>query len=198
MIQELAFADAARQVPVSVLRTRLKTYSIGHEIILQQKRNPLALLSESEFSDLAAEQRRFAVIQAVLVCCQNWAENQKPHRWMGLWSCRVRMEDFALAIAEFRNYRYGGSTFPRFSSATQSEQGRALGGPILCRLLNFANGNYDAPLALTQWRYFCMAEDDGRCHIENEGERDMREQVDKHMADILAEQAKKKEVPCQP
>lgn len=198
MIQELAFADAAANRPVSVLRTQLKVYSIGHEIILQQRRNPFAVLSDKEFSELSPEQRRLAVINAVLVCCQNWEQNQHPHKWLWLWSRRVRKENFSQAISEFKNYRWAGSTFPRFSSSiTTSEDSRALGGPILCRLLNFAGGDFDAPFGLTQWRYFCSAEDDSRVHIENENERAEREAVNKHESDILAELAAKKEATCQ-
>lgn len=198
MIQELAFADAAATRPVSVLRTRLKPYSIGHEIILQKKRNPIAVLSDKEFSQLPEDQRHLAVINAVLVCCQNWEQNQHPHKWLWLWSRRVRKENFSQAISEFKNYRWAGSTFPRFTSTiSESSDNRTLGGAILCRLLNFAGGDFDAPFGLTQWRYFCAAEDDGRVHIENPSEQAEREEVEKHERDIMAELAAKKEATCQ-
>ncbi len=170
-------------------------YSIGHEILLLNQRNPLACLSGEEFDKLPSNEQRIAIIRAALVCSQTWAQNLKPHKWLRLWGWLIRNQDFALAVADFRNYRWAGSSFPILKKLDDSEAGRAFGSPLFARLLNFIGGNYDHPLGLAQWLYFAALEGDGKIHVENEMEQSIREQEAKHIADILREQEERKSCP---
>lgn len=192
MTQDLAFADAAAMRPISVLKTRLKPFSIGHEILLQNQRNAFAVLDEKEFSELSASEQRLSVIRAILICCQTWEENKHPHKWMRLWSWRVKRENFELAIADFRNYRYSGSSFPRFSESAEKEEGRKLGGSMLASVLKCVNFDYDFPYGAALHIYFSHAEKTGGCSIENDAERQLREMTE----EILAEQKSRKEATC--
>src|ERR1700739_3495079 len=73
-MHELPFADAVRPAAVSVLKLLMLNYSVGHEIILLSRRNPLVCLSAEEFIKLPGEDQRTAIIFAADCCCQNWSE----------------------------------------------------------------------------------------------------------------------------
>lgn len=190
---DLAFADSVQPASQTILRLPMLPYSIGHELRLLQQRNPL-LLPESDFDSLLAKDQRLAIIRAALVCSQTWQQNQKLHRWLNLWGWLIRNSDFALAIAEFRNYRHAGTTMPTL--AEPDEKGREMGSPHTARILHFALSlygldAYDAPLGQLQWMYFSAAEAQGNCKVENSTERQIRDEVAQHRADYEREQKEK-------
>ena len=55
-MSSIVFADALRPSPVRILRLPMRPYSLGHELILLQQRNPLLFLTPDEFGKLTIEQ----------------------------------------------------------------------------------------------------------------------------------------------
>lgn len=201
-----AFADATRPTPRVILRLLMLDYSIGHELLLVARRNPLVVLSQDEFSLLPDREQRRAMIGAALICSNTWASNQKPHKWTRLWGWMIRKENFDLAIAEFRNYRAEGSRFPRIADPfaadeDSKEAGRQPGSPFLARLIvhlrktNVPNDEImDYPMGRATFEFLADLEDGGRVKVENDDERETREGVEKIEAEVRAEREKEK--PC--
>ena len=177
-MNECAFADASRPARCVIAKMPLLDYSIGHELILLQKRNALLLLSFKEFNGLKPAEQVYALIEAVLTCSRTWLENQQPFRWFGIWKWRSRNTDWPLAIAEFRNYRLLGSTLP--ATKPPGGEGEPLNVPHLARVL-FATGlNLDLPLGFAQWIYCAEMERLG--HMKIKGEMDA--EIDRLLEEI--------------
>lgn len=198
------FADAARQSPVRILRLPMLPYSLGHEIILLNERNALAVLPFAEFNALPLIERIRAVVRAAQVCCRTWKENQSLLPWLWLWSLLNRNADIESAIITFQKYRLAGSTFPlppekeSDEIANGKEDGRQLGSELLTRLANFTSRKYSAfgfesafdfPFGLGLHLYFTELEMEGRMRIENAKERQIREEMAGHYAAIKKERA---------
>lgn len=178
-MHDLAFADAVRQAPVKILKLPMLDYSVGHELLLQRYRNPL-LAPKKAFDELDASIQRSSIIRAALICSRTWNENKKREWFLGIYLLMIRKEDHALSIAQFRNYRDAGSTYPR--PKKQESKGRELGSPLMSRLVAyggsiFGNSIFDKPLGMIQWMYFAHCEQEGCLEIENESEKDFRELV---------------------
>ena len=122
-MHDLALADAARPTPAVILKLPMLPYSIGHELLLQQSRNPI--IGERDFFDgLPLEQQFYAVMKSALICSQDWQQNNK----VGFFTVfnrhgrrKIRNENYSLAIANFRNYRESGSTFPTLLTPKKDE-----------------------------------------------------------------------------
>lgn len=165
-MHDLAFADATRPTPVAVLQLPLRPYSLGHELLLLQKRNPFVLLDQADFAALTAADQRKALIEAVNVCSHTWAQNHleqdsqtqtrwqawKLRRWWCQWLWRIRWLDWDDELIAFQDYlatshaglRILSSEIPEdaeaYQIANQGETlggGRSLGGPFAARLLLF-------------------------------------------------------------
>ncbi len=214
-MHELAFADATRPTPVSVLKLPLRTFTLGHELLLLRQRNAFMLLPESDFNALLWPWQRLQLQRAVLVCYRDWEGNQKPERFLKLWNWFTRNADLRVAIADFRNYlAEHRQLLPSLSSdvpedaeayqiANRGEEiggGRSLGAPMLAQLVNFAQERrlgtelgfqtlWDVPYALAGNLYFTDLERNGQMHIENFREREEREAMAKHRADVANEKA---------
>jgi hypothetical protein len=192
-MSDMAFADAARPTPWNILRIPLLPYSLGHELLLIRSRN-LLLLEPAEFGKLRRHEQVAAVMRAVMICARSWEENKQADKWLGLWTWRIRRENFSLAIADFRNYRREGATMPTLNRNQDPEsKGRELGSPYLARLTAYAascfgQGCYDQPLGQLQWMYFAEMERDGCVEVENASERQIREEIEQHQADYQKEQ----------
>lgn len=191
-----AFAQSVRPPRFVILRLPMEPYSIGHEILLWEKSNPLVALSPEDFKKLSDYDQRKAIISAVLICCRNWEANKSPHKWMRLWGWMIRKENFALAIADFWNYRAWGTTLPKLMPPAKS--GRPLGAPHAARMLAYAltfPEAYDSPMGMVQWLYYAGVETEGGCAIQNY----IEDEVEKMTEEIRRErEAKKKEAQCQP
>jgi len=207
-MHDLAFADATRPTPAFILRVLLQPYSLGHELILLQRRNPFVTHTPVQFAELPASEQVSALISAVLVCCQNWQLNQKPHRWLQLWRWRNRRADWPQEIAAFHHYRQLGTILlpaadPKTAhmaagKANDEPTGRCLGSPFLARLITFMAGVPEAwlapslldnPLGYCGCLYLAKMETEGAFQIENEREKTVREEFAQAEAEILAEQA---------
>jgi len=191
---DTAFADAARPARRVILNLLMADYSLGHELLLLQQRNPLVMMNGAEFNALPIVAQIQSVTRAALICCRSWSENKGSHRWLGFWRWKNRRADYPLAIAEFRNYRESGSTFPNI--LPPEESGRALGAPYFARLTAYACARFgasamDQPLGLVQWCYFASSEEEGAVRIPNAAETETIDEVARLSAEIEAEHAAK-------
>lgn len=205
-----AFADAARPAPRCILKLPMLPYSIGHEIILTRQRNDLVCLSWDKFADLSPEHQQFALKQACLVCYRTWKQNANPERWLRLWSWIIRKTDWALAVAEFRTYRFEGMMFPpvpdpRFvqGKTGDEEAGRTLGSPLMARLIHYLRSNgipetaiMDYPLGRAAFEYFAYLEENGRINVENSDEAETRESFNANV-EAFKREAKEQKDTCQ-
>jgi hypothetical protein len=166
-------------------------YSIGHELLLLHERNALIVPDDSATD----ETYRFAILRAVMICSRSWEENQRPMRWRRVWSWLARRCDLAAAIQAFREYRLAGVSMPEVKPIP-GEKGRALGGPHLARVLEFAmrlrgQEAFDMPFGLAQWLYYCGAESEGACMMLSDEEREMESAKDALIAEIRKEKEAK-------
>lgn len=179
-------------------------YSIGHEILLLNQRNPL-IFDRADFEKLEPAQQRSAVIRAALVCYRTWGQNHRRERNLSLWMWFNRRANWAAEIAEFRNYRTAGTSYPpaptddaymMANGGQKRDGGRSLGGSDLARALGFAcdhfkalgcESAYDVPFGLANHLYLTAMEMEGNVVIENEREAEVREELVEHMAKIEEE-----------
>lgn len=212
-MHDSAFAATARQGSAVILRLPMRPYSIGHELLLLAQQNPL-LYAREYFDNLSPALQRLAVIRAALVCYRTWNQNQQPERHLRLWGWRIRKDDFALAIAEFRNYRAAGSACPPTptkenykiaAGKPDAEFGREFGGCYYAKLVaHFSRGGmfsalghetaFDVPLGFANYVYLSELELDGMALIENEREAQVAAEMDEARRQAAAE----KEAQCQP
>lgn len=153
-MHDLAFADYTRPTRVACLRLPLLPYSLGHELILSQQRNPLAICTRATFDALPEDDQIQSLIRAVSVCSRSWSGNHKPEKWLWLWWWMIQKTDWPVAIADFRNYLEAGrSTLPVINADDPESKeafeialgiqkmdpgGRALGSPFLAQMILFA------------------------------------------------------------
>lgn len=211
-MHEFSVADAFRPNPTSVLGLPLEPYSIGHELILLRRRNAFLTLSEAEFSLLDFWQQLHAIREAVWLCSDSYGARERFERpsWFMLgmrWNERKRRmwvccqkellpEDYALAVADFRNYLV--EAHPRIPSPGKfaievlypddaESRGRSYGQPMVLSLYHFVIGlpakerpkcAWDFPYAKAMWLYFSKLESGGAFRIENFEERDEQSVMD--------------------
>jgi len=199
-MHDAAFADATRPTPVVCLKLPLREYSIGHELLLLRRRNPLLWSSEADFNEMPVVDQRAAVVESVWICANTWRQN--CGEWFAglklrIWCRRLKKENFPLAVADFRNYLREGQSFPRLTPPDEKDSGRELGSPLLARLYHFVAINYkvreplDFPLGMAHWLYFSALETAGQAQVENRMEQQIREETEQHIRDIEAERAAK-------
>ncbi len=156
-MHETSLCDAANPSPVVVLSLPLRTYSLGHECELYQRRNPLLLLSHAQFNELPYDHQIFALKQAVLICVDSWSARRQleqpsflywRNHWHNFkiwnWTRRLDPSEFPVALAEFRNYLDEAHELPPTPKDDidkalngRSEPGRAFGAPLLLNLYGF-------------------------------------------------------------
>ncbi len=204
-MHEIQFSDAVRAIPASVLKLKLREYSLGHEILLFKIRSPFVCLSDSQFNQLSKVEQVIALRRAVLICSNDWNGNQKPQRWLKLWGWITRNANYPLSIAEFRNYLTAGhallpapdsvgpspeNNFPNADEVCNGkrEEGasRRLGGPFVAQLYNFMAAQrydgciWDCSYAFAAALYFTHLETEGNRRIENLNELEEKEQIQGH------------------
>lgn len=205
-----AFAESALPARVVVLRLLLQPYALGHEVILQARGNPLVCLSRAEFDALPRQKQIAALILAVLVCYKDWESNQKPERWLRLWSWLNRRADYVLAVAEFRTYLEDGrkvlpvldpdkaedlEAYEIANKGKKMDTGRGLGSPLVSGLINFGLNSLrlsyretmDMPFGLVTNLYYSSLESKGALAIENHQEAEARATMAGHRADLRTE-----------
>jgi len=168
-MHEAALARAAQPATVVVLGTRLRPYSLGHELLLNARD-----LDLSCFEDLET---------AVLICCHSWQEYSAPDFWAGLkarlWKWRTSHWRLSTARQQVRSegkkfiaYRQEGSSeFPLSDLIMPGRNctgSRWPGAPFILRLHRFLmervgkteeqSWDYLFGLAKMHWAAFYEAE----------------------------------------
>lgn len=176
-MHEAALARAAQPATVFVLGTRLRTYSLGHELLLSSHPD----LDLSRYENLET---------AVLICCHSWEEYSAPDIWAGLkaklwkwrtWQWRLpimreRIESEARKFIEYRNE--GSLEFPlsEIARAGRSSTGsRWPGAPFLLSLHHFLVAHmgksegqaWDYPFGLAKMHWAAFCEGEGSLEIYN-------------------------------
>jgi hypothetical protein len=209
-MHDLAFADAARPTPVVVLKLPLRDYSLGHELLLLQSRNPLLCASETEFNDLPHRNQVMAIRNAVWICSNTWEQNE--FEWFSaskakIWSWLSKRSNIPLAIAEFRNYlATGRQLLPTPSvddylaangiSPEHRPEGRCYGRPWLAGLYNFiapqwrgSNSPWNCGFGFAGMLYQAHLESVGGYFIENDRELETRLEMAEHREHFAREEA---------
>lgn len=170
------FADAFRPPRFSVLGLGLMDYTIGHELVLWQRRNPLVATTREEFDGLPWNAKIKALSQAVLICCR------REPCFASLWGRRCAKLDLDVEIGKFRDYRAAGSLdLPTAKMPkTQGHPYHYFGGPELARLINYVTRRHSVmiqthfegsplnfPLGLARMLYLVDVESDGGVWIKN-------------------------------
>lgn len=202
-MHDLALADAARPTPARILKLRMEPYSIGHELLLIQQRNPI-ILSDSEFAAIHLEDKISSVMDAALICSRNWNQNQSPAIWTRYGLKLIHGQDVLAEVVAFRDYRAVGSSFPKVMPSDDPGSTCVLGGPFLARLIMAVASVWqpvmDCPLSFAQHLFFAESERRGECRIEGFVENLVQKQVDEMTAQIHKEHAeraaKEKEATC--
>lgn len=196
-----------------MLGLRLRDYSLGHEILLLDRKNPLLTLSAGELAALPDPSKLIALREAVWTCANTWAQNhhERAVRFkVRLWSWLTSKANLALEIANFQSYLAAAYVrFPSpdpFSSEVANDEnetgrGRSLGAPLLANLMLFAARNrealarihpattvHDLPLALISNLYLADMEAEGRLRVENHDEARVRLQMEQAKAEAIAEE----------
>lgn len=175
-MHDATFADAFRPPRFTVLRLDLMDFTIGHELLLWQRRNPLVVTPHEEFNQLPWNVKIKALSQAVLICCR------RTPRWASAWGRRCSRLDFDAEVQTFRDYRAAGSLdLPTAKMPkTQGHPYHYFGGPELARLINYVTRRHSVmiqthfsgsplnfPLGLARILYLVEAETDGGVWIKN-------------------------------
>ena len=186
-MHETLFADAFRPPRFIVLDLPLLDYTIGHELILFQRRNALVYYNPKSFDELPLTAKAEALTQAVLLCC---VKSPRFRRW---WVCRSARLDFNQEVEKFQSYRLAGSQ--DFPTVRMPRAGGApfhyLGAPELARLINYVTASHSVmiqthfggsplnfPLGLARMLYLASAEAAGNIWIENFQDADLKRQKD--------------------
>lgn len=223
-MHEIEFSSSVLPLRRVCLFLELKTYSIGHELLLINDGNPILCWTEAAFNAMPKDEQKRWLRRAVLICYRDWRGQRRPERNLRLWSALTDGLDWGLELAEFRNYLKEQRSMLRALSASNPEDveayeiankgeelgGRALGAPFLAQLIHFAMGQeiperlderpfwkrwtrpplvYDVPFALAANLLFTELECAGALKIENFRERQARDEMTQHRADIEKEKA---------
>lgn len=190
-MHELLLGRAAQSAPAIVLGLLLKPYSLGHDLLLAESGNPLASKNACDPLYLS---------RAVLICCQNWAENQRTYKdpllgiKLAIWRLRTRRVFFKQELATFVKYRDAGCLELPLSGVARPNSGpapRPSGSPFVLRVqqwlmttLHFSEAqSWDYPYGLAVMRWQCHWEQDGGLEVYNTNDAEFDQ--------FVAEQEKK-------
>jgi hypothetical protein len=207
-MNQFLFVDAAHPKQIRILRLPMEKYSIGHEILLRSERNALAVLSSAEFDALPLNDRISAIMRAVLICSRPYAQYARRQHWLRTWNFLLSRDEFLAAVEPFRQYRKEGSASPPMPTPEEDaiangglEKGRMLGGDLMPALLCFMADKceklgyetvYEMPYGLALQMYFVELEKEGRIKIQNDRERQVREEMAQAMKEIAEERKAEK------
>ena len=201
-MHELTFADAAIPAPAECLGLPLAPYCLRHELVLLRHRSPFLCLTVDEFNAQPRPQQVFAISFAAQICAA------RSPGWF--WQWRKRGQDYALAVAEFRNYLAAGrNLLPALSSSDDRDKeayeianngekmtaGRPLGSPLLAQLIHFCIAEMrltyeealESPFAHVGNLYFANLEAKGSLYVENHAEAAARAEMVAKRAEVVSE-----------
>ena len=179
-MHEIVFAKSAMPERVTVLNLLMRPYSIGHELLLQGRTNPLVTYSRASFRELPEKEQRGKLFSAAFICERTWTENQRPIRWMAT-TIHFRRHLATLAeVEKFQDYRAAG--MQEFPTVPMPKVPHApyhyFGAPEMARLLLFVTRNglhrelgfetpCDFPLGLARQLYLTQTEVEGNQWVQN-------------------------------
>lgn len=173
-MHEAALARAALPAPSVILGLPLRPYSLGHELWLIRRDNP--------FVTPGVDHTPARTREAVMICANDWDSLQKFNRsWLALialkvWRWRTRDADFALATADFANYRAAGCLDFRYNKPTAGKAARRAGAPFILRLhqwimehhrLTYSRA-WDFPMGMATMCWAAHCEREGTLEVFNE------------------------------
>ena len=143
MAHDALFADAARPKRVTILGLRMLDYTLGHELVLWQRRNPLVTLEPLAFFSLELGEQAAALARVAMLCCE------KTPRWLRLWEHRAARMDIPGEVMAFCDYRASGSLDLPLSAMpkTPGVPYHYFGAPELARLINYVSEKHGALIA---------------------------------------------------
>lgn len=165
--------------PTAVLLLPLRPFSIGHELWLCARGNPLVI---GAFPGVSSPEGRAALIEAVLVCKNSAAELDAMGRSflariaVRFWSWRIRKCNWALELEKFRQYLDAAyEPVPTMDIGYDGPARQPPGAPLAARLLQFLISEcglrndeaLDYPLAAARWRFLTHLEAVGATRIKN-------------------------------
>lgn len=200
-MHELEFADAAIPAPTECMGLPLAPYCLRHELVLLRHRSPFLCLTVGEFNAQPPPQRVFAVTFAAQICAAPSPDKALETN---------RDQDYALAVAEFRNYLAAGrSLLPALSSSDDRDKeayeianngekmtaGRQLGSPFIAQLIHFCLAEMrltyeealESPFAHVGNLYFAHLEAKGSLYVENHAEAAARAEMTAKRAEVVNE-----------
>lgn len=204
-MHELQFAEAAVPFPATVMDIPLRPYSLGHELILLARHNPILCLAREDFDRLSSLQQIHALMFALEVCAP-----QRPRWW--LWKILHRQPNWALGVAEFRNYLEAGRrSLPVLSAENKEdaeaydianggdglEAGRELGSPTIAHLIHYAIAELrlthaealESPYGYVAGLYLAQLEAKGQLFVENTKEATVKAEMKAELEFVQAEKA---------
>lgn len=131
------FTAAVPDAPVTVLKLRLRPYSLGHEILLTRLESPFVQASPISEARREADIRS-ALLVAALICSQTWEDACRTlhspflNLFLRFWRWRLRNTDWSAELIRFANYVRAGTWMPEVN--TPKSGGRALKSPWPFRL----------------------------------------------------------------
>jgi hypothetical protein len=182
-MHDLLFAKSFNPAPAIVLRLPLETYTIGHEMALLQRDNPLVFYRAESFKELPAADQDIALRAAVLLC------SKRLPRWGRLWSLWADRLFGPAEIDKFYAYREAAmadlptTRMPR----VQGVPHHYYGAPELARLLNYVTEHHSLliqahfkgtplnfPLGLARMLYSTHLECEGQIWVKNHHDEEFK------------------------
>ena len=175
-MHEAQFADSFHIPRFTVLGLPLLPLSIGHEIALWKRRNPIVTHTWSGFDELPADAKFAALVDAVEVCCE------KTPFWLRWWARKAQKMMFHVEHAKFLEYRAAGCMDLATVKQPRQSGGQYhyFGAPELARLLNyvvffqcqitaqhFGGSPLNFPLGLARILYSTHLECEGHIWVQN-------------------------------
>jgi hypothetical protein len=196
-MHERAFAKSLVPRRRRVLGLPLLPFTIGHELWLTARGNPLV----TDSWKFTPAEGRAALSEAVLVCANRWSElgawNSGLLNRLGLavWLARMRRVELEPELLKFRDYLDEAyEPVPTMSLHTAELSPHEAGAPAPLRLLQFLTrdcrlGEIDAldyPLAAARWRFCAWQESNGVFRIKNRHDYEFDEFVERMEAEASA------------
>lgn len=185
-MHETEFSEAFCQAPATVLGLELRPFSIGHEIGLWRRGNPLVWCSEEGFDSYSGDYKLRIISEAATSCCK------KMPFFVRRWCGRVLKMDLDVESEKFIAYRDSArKEFPTVAMPkTPGAAFHYFGAPELPRLINYLSEKHtllihahyegsplNVPVGLARMLYLADAEVAGNVWLENHNDRERNDAV---------------------
>ena len=182
-MHEQTFANSFRPSKTTVLKLPMLTFSIGHELLLIGRSNPMLAYNLDSFKELSIVEKSRALIEAAIICYDD--KNEKANALIEnakAWVKAASDVDLDSELTKFYAYRDEGSLdLPTVKQPrTQGVPYHYFGAPELARLVNyvaefhelmlkthFESSPLNFPLGLAKILYSTHLECQGQIWIEN-------------------------------